>query len=188
MCNYLIDNNQREIFVNTIQEKIIGPGADVFGIDKEFELVATNPVKLYYSGVLFSKAFSNPEAVTEDGNDVDENEVDENELIINNPLNDGAADNDIENNQQLDGQKDDIESANLRFQSFFPNKFGLTFAVNQTTDLIKIIFNFATYELVSKRKLKISDADWILLQIALCRLNENPVIRQDFGTDFFAQI
>jgi hypothetical protein len=186
MCNHFDDNNQREIFVNTIQEKIIGPGADIFGIDKEFELVATNPVKLYYSGVLFSKAFSNPEAVTEDGNDVDENEVDENELIINNPLNDGAADNDIENNQQLDGQKDDIESANLRFQSFFPNKFGLTFAVNQATDLIKIIFNFATYKLVSERKLKITAAEWELLQAALPSLNENLVIRQDFGTDFFA--
>jgi hypothetical protein len=73
MCQYLENNNQREIFVDTIQEKLIGPGADVFGIEKDEELVATNPVKLYYSGILFSKAFSNPDATMDD----DENVVEE---------------------------------------------------------------------------------------------------------------
>ena len=58
MCNYLNDNNnQREIFVETIQEKLIGPGSNVFGLDKLEELIDKNPVKLYYSGILFSLFF-----------------------------------------------------------------------------------------------------------------------------------
>ena len=181
MCNYLDDNNQREIFVDTIQEKLIGPGADVFGIVKENELISIEPVKLYYSGILFSPAYSKNESDNDLKDEVEEIAIDNdggNALLDNNAQTD--ANNFIEDNI------DDSDTDNLRFQSFFLNKFGLTFAVEQTTDHVDIILNYATYSLTEDRQIKIKPNDWSILTGVINNLNSNVEINNDFGNNFFA--
>ena len=181
MSNYLDDNNQREIFVDTIQEKLIGPGADVFGIVKENELISINPVKLYYSGILFSPAYSKNESDNDLKDEVEEIAIDNddgNALLDSNPQPD--ANNFIEDN------KDDSDTDNLRFQSFFLNKFGLTFAVQVTTVNVDIILNFATYSLTEDRQIKIKPNDWSVLTGVIDNLNSNVEINNDFGNNFFA--
>lgn len=43
----------RDIFKEQIQKMLIGPGADIFGLDDNEEIIASYPLKTYYSGILF---------------------------------------------------------------------------------------------------------------------------------------
>lgn len=176
MCNYLDNNNQRELFVDTIREKLIGPGADVFGVDAENELIAKNPTKLYYAGILFSKAFSNPDAQVQD--DLEEIVPDDND-----PIPDGDGD---DNTPKLEEGKDDMEAANLRFQSFYPDKFGLVFAVEDDTNTIDVTFNYATYIAVNDRKIKISQTEWDTLTPLLDQIHQTII--DEFDVDLFNPI
>jgi hypothetical protein len=185
MCDYLDDNNQREIFVDTIQETLIGPKFDGFGISKEEELISMNPVKQYYSGILFSSAFSNSEAVNEeDSRDEEVGELEtedefEDEVIAVIP-------ND-EQDGKIDESKDDQESANLRFQSYFPTKFGMVFALENSATTLDIVLDYATYEKTTERKIKISLEEWQGLKTALNILNHDTIIVEDFGNGVFAE-
>ena len=185
MCDYLDNNNQREIFVDTIQETLIGPKFDGFGISKEEELISINPVKQYYSGILFSSAFSNSEAVNaEDSKDDEVGDLElEEELVEEGNVE--IPNDDFE--PTLDESKDDQESANLRFQSYFPTKFGMVFALENSATTLDIVLDYATYEKTTERTIKISLEEWQSLKNALNILNHDTTIIEDFGTGVFAE-
>ena len=183
MCNYIEDNNQREIYVETISRKLIGPGADTFGLDTENELISREPTKLYYSGILFSDAYSNPEA-EEDllpvDLDVDTENVDTDDVDT-----DDVDDNAIDN-KNFSGDHNS-EPNHAAFQSFYSSKFGLVFALEQKGK-IKLTFDFATYAETRDRKVKITQNQYNELVPILTSLNASPKITADFGTNLFNPI
>jgi len=175
MCNYFNNNNQREIYVETISRKLIGPGADTFGLNTENEIISREPTKLYYSGILFSDAYSNPEAEEDllpvdldvDTDDVDTDDVDDNAI----------------DNKNFSGDHNS-EPNHAAFQSFYSSKFGLVFALEQKGK-IKLTFDFATYAETRDRKVKITQNQYNELLPILTIFNAIPKITADFGADFF---
>jgi hypothetical protein len=165
---YISNNNQREIFVDTIKQKLIGPGGDVFGFPDEEELISIDPLKLYYSGILFPASFGETTTVTEEAE-----EINDGETVITPP------DVEEENNVAAEEEENDPSS---RLQSFYPRNLGLLFSVDNTCESVKVILSYAKYHLEKSMEIILSDDEHGLLQDLLNEIDEQQalsLIRED---------
>ena len=176
MCEYLNDNNQREIFVDTIREKLIGPGGDILGFPNESEVVSIDPTKLYYSGILFAKNFASANLAHEA-----ENADEQDEQGQHGQANENIPDEDVAGGVE----QDDLEASNQRFQSFYPSSCGLVFAVKNETEKIKVKFSYATYKPAKPRKicLNLEEKNKLFEILTLIEINEG--FTEKYGANFF---
>jgi len=180
MCEYLNDNNQREIFVDTIREKLIGPGADIFGIGKEEELISKNPTKLYYSGILFSSAYSNPDMIEQSPDVTEEPEL---QVVPDGP---GAPlVTELTDENKKDYSKEDEEAARQSKQTFFPKRCGLVFALKEEAEEIKVTFQYATYKESDVRKIKLTQEENTKLSEILQTIESDQNLQARYGPNFF---
>ena len=131
---------QIEIFQETIQEQLLGPGSDIYSDDIEFEIISDYPLKRYYTGILFPERSlcSQGEADTEsfDSDSGTDTEYEDSED------NTGVASNSAENLKDV--QKDSKEEMTLS-NHFFPSNMGISFCIDEGVDSIQANFSFATY-------------------------------------------
>lgn len=130
---------QIEIFQETIQEQLLGPGSDIYSDDDTFEIISDYPLKRYYTGILFPERSlcSQGEADTEsfDSDSEDEAEYTDTENINETS---GAT------KEFKDTQKDSKEEITLS-NHFFPSNMGISFCVDGGVDSIQVDFSFAIY-------------------------------------------
>lgn len=149
---YIATNKQRDIFVDTIQQKLLGPGGDVFGFPDEEELIAVDPLKLYYSGILFPAAFAERVEETE------EPELDA----------DGAAPTppDVVDDEKPASEEEEHDPS-ARLQSFYPRNFGILFSVNSDCEEFKVKLSYAKYEVYRGMEMILSQEEHNHLEILL---------------------
>lgn len=148
--SYIEENNHREIFVDTIKQRLIGPGGDDFGFPDEEELVSIDPLKLYYSGILFPPNFGEESPNNEEAEVLPEDDLDP-------MLPEGE-----EENQTAPDEEDDNFS--LRLQSFYPRNFGILFSVNPDCKKIKVKLTYAKYQVERSMEMFLSDEEHIILE------------------------
>ena len=179
MCNYIENNNQRDLFRDTIQEKLIGPGADIFGFDKEEELISKNPTKLYYSGILFSRVYSDSA--------IAENNTEEAEELMGEGEAEEVEHNPDQEEVRKDFSKEDVESSRQMLQTFFTSKIGLIFAVNNDTENLNVSFSYAQYKPATSRQIKITLEEYNKLIEILHLLEEDNNLCCSYGDNFFTR-
>jgi hypothetical protein len=129
---------QIEIFQETIQEQLLGPGSDIYSDDSTFEIISDYPLKRYYTGIVFPERSlcSQGEADTESfDSDSDDAEYPDSENI--NEISDSAE-------GLKDTQKDSKEEITLS-NHFFPSNMGISFCIDESVDSIQANFSFAVY-------------------------------------------
>ncbi|MBE8971417.1 hypothetical protein IQ277_36095, partial [Nostocales cyanobacterium LEGE 12452] len=151
-------NNYREAFIDRLQTALIGPGADVYGIDDQTELVSVPPLQLYYSGILFPIR-SQPKSIEEDAED---------EVLPSQSSDTIAPDEDYKEFEALDDMDGVEEIGNKEVPGaakgdsrenpakvldesnhFFPSNLGLTCCVNAATRFITLQVDLARYHELS---------------------------------------
>jgi hypothetical protein len=159
--------NCRLIFKDRIQESLIGPGSDVFGVASNEEIISDLPLKRYYSGALFPERTSNEGSVgsIDDANSKLDFSDDETK--------DTGQEQETENSSEDEGEyrikslpktsiekpQDDYSAAN----HYFPTNIGLTFCVDKSVSKIKVEFSFGKYfalKKVSEIKIAIAREDY----------------------------
>lgn len=164
-------HNQRLIFRDTIRKGLIGPGSDIFGVGDEQEIISDNPLKRYYSAVLFPEKETirtaqatigfedNIDAQSEISDDGEEG----NEIAA---FEEAAENSPINPEGQKKSNKDLTEDYYSEANHYFPNNFGLTFCVDNSVTSVSAEFSFAMYEQVKKDQGKIAIAKEDFEQLA----------------------
>jgi len=140
---------QLEIFQETIQEQLLGPGSDVYDDDPAFEIISDYPLKRYYTGILFpervlkSQGQADTVAFDSDSDDVLEYIDDEGSDELSNSE---EAPSDIKKNS-----KEEITLSN----HFFPSNMGMSFCVDRTVESVQVNFSFATYKQPKQTELSV---------------------------------
>lgn len=149
----------RDTFKEQIQKMLIGPGADIFGLDDE-EIIASYPLKTYYSGILFPertgiRTDSYPGLLDNEGDSSDDN---------NSPQLAEFPQKEPSKAPKDENATKDLTEAN----HFFPSNMGLTICVPLSTRSVKVMFKAGRYEDLklesSDRKIKIKRHDYEALK------------------------
>ena len=129
---------QIEIFQETIQEQLLGPGSDIYSDDSTFEIISDYPLKRYYTGILFPERSlcSQGEADTESF-DSDSNDTEYTDTKNINETGDPTE-------ELKDIQKESKEEITLS-NHFFPSNMGISFCIDESVDSIQANFSFAVY-------------------------------------------
>lgn len=150
----------RDTFKEQIQKMLIGPGADIFGLDDSEEIIAGYPLKTYYSGILFPertgiKTDSSPDLLDNGEDSSDDN---------NNPeLAEFSQKEPSKAPKDENATKDSTEA-----NHYFPSNMGLTVCLPTSTPFIKVTFSAGRYEDLkiesSVRKIRIKRHDYEALK------------------------
>ncbi len=152
----------RDIFKEQIQKMLIGPGADIFGLDDTEEIIASYPLKTYYSGILFpERTGMNKEILP----DLLDNEDDS----LNDEGNDNTDTIELPDNEASKTPKDEnAVKDSTEANHFFPSNMGLTICVPLNIQSINVTFKAGRYEDLtlesSDRKIRIKRYDYEALQ------------------------
>ena len=143
---------QVEIFQETIQSQLLGPGSDIYLDDSTYEIISDYPLKRYYSGILF------PERVLSSQGESDTEEFDsdsDDELIYENEDEDDIDDQlvDESNTPSKDINKDTKDQISLS-NHFFPSDMGISFCLDSNIQSIEAKFNFAVYKQPKQTEIK----------------------------------
>lgn len=137
----MTDKQKRDYYVEHINQYLIGPGADVFGVNKNEELLASYPLQTYYSGMLFPERKDIESVGTEDENNSQADNVEQDAPPIDEDtkqVNEGSD----ENKSKENDKKEVYKAVN----SYFPTNCGLTFCVHENTDKVQVKFKAARYK------------------------------------------
>ncbi len=151
----------RDVFKEQIQKMLIGPGADIFGLDENQEIIASYPLKTYYSGILFPEREVDKNEVNVESND--EGKLDENDES------DNQKSCEMANLPPKKVHKDENATKDLtEANHYYPSNMGLTVCLPLNITSIDVTFNGATYKDLSgnwtDRKIKIKKTDYEALK------------------------
>ena len=136
----------RNAFVDRLQTALIGPGADLYGLDPTRELVSTPPLQLYYSGILFP-SITRPRTEGEQAQleqaPLKTDEADEPPVEDNQPEAGGVPKQPIGTAGYESGENATRDTGETNF--FYPANMGLTCCVEPTTTAIKLYVEAAHY-------------------------------------------
>lgn len=150
----------RDTFKEQIQKMLIGPGADIFGLDNDEEIIAGYPLKTYFSGILFPertgiRTDSSRGLLDNGGNSSDDN---------NSPQLAEFSQKEPSKAPKDENATKDLTEAN----HFFPSNMGLTICVPLSTQSVKVTFKAGRYEDLklesSVRKIRIKRHDYEALK------------------------
>lgn len=150
-------DNYRDAFTNRLQTALIGPGADVYGLDDQTELVSTPPLQLYYSGILFPSR-SQPRTVEEEAEDdvlptqspdstapEDEKEL---ESIETGHIVEANQDEEVSGHPTGDSRENAVRDVG-ESNHFYPSNLGLTCCVDASVTYITLHVALARYRELS---------------------------------------
>ena len=154
---------ERDFFIERIQKSLIGPGADVFGLEDDVEILASHPLQSYYSGILFPERKKIKEIGSESSTNDETDFVD-----IEGEQNNAEPEN---LNEDIDEPVEkEIESKKARkidiyksVNSYFPTNCGLTFCIDKGVETIVVKFKAGGYKLLGSSSKK--DREQIKIQI-----------------------
>lgn len=146
--------NCRLIFKDRIQESLIGPGSDVFGVDTSEEIIADYPLKRYYSGVLFPEKTLKNESIgsVDEANSKHDFSDDKKKDIGQEQEVEVSSNDNVDFKKKFlpktstESPQDDYAAAN----HYFPTNVGLTFCVDKNVSKVKIEFSFGKYYQLKK--------------------------------------
>lgn len=142
----MTNKDKRDFYVEHLRRQLIGTGADVFGVDNNEELIASFPLQVYYSAILF------PERETGSAGNLGDNNAKNNIDNYESPTDDDNKREGIDLTSPSPVQettkkpsnkenKDSYKSVN----SYFPNNCGLTFCVDKNVNEITVTFKAGCY-------------------------------------------
>jgi hypothetical protein len=155
-------NQPRNFFVERLQDTLIGPGGDVFGLPSEEELISSLPLQTYHSAILF------PERKTPES----EEEKDVSNLIAT-LSQDSEMPGTPYDSEQFDfsmptgGKRQEAQEIYQEANSYFPTNCGLTFCVNQEVREVKVEFSAGRYELLDWK----SHERWERVRVLISQLD-----------------
>ena len=139
--------SHRDAFTDRLQTAMIGPGADVYGLEDQTELVSTPPLNLYHSGILFPTR-SQPKTVgeVEDAASVgllpaDEADEEPDDTIVNVEVNQGEENS---GHPVGDGRENAVRDVSESNQ-LFPSNFGLTCCVDAAVTHVTLHVELGRY-------------------------------------------
>lgn len=152
----------RDIFKEQIQKMLIGPGADIFGLDDNEEIIASYPLKTYYSGILFPERTGINKEIFTDSSDNEDESLNEQDNF-NTETVELSSDEASKIPKDENAVKDSTEA-----NHFFPSNMGLTICVPLSIQSIKVTFKAGRYEDLKlespDRKIRIKRYDYEALQ------------------------
>lgn len=146
--------NSRLIFKDRIQESLIGPGSDVFGVDAREEVISDFPLRRYFSGVLFPERTSIGDSI----GSVDEanSKLD----FSDDGRKDPGQEQEVEESSEAkeDFRKKALPKTSTEYPQedyaaanhYFPTNVGLTFCVEKNVSKVKVEFSFGKYYQLKK--------------------------------------
>lgn len=147
----------RDVFKEQIQKMLVGPGADIFGLDEKKEIIASYPLKTYYSGILFPERKVDNSDVNSENNGGKES--------VENEYNDSQNSFEIADLPPKKAPKDENATKDLtEANHYYPSNMGLTVCLPLNITSIDVTFSAATYKDLSEnwtdRKVKIKKTDY----------------------------
>lgn len=144
----MTNKDKRDFYVEHLRRQLIGTGADVFGVDNNEELIASFPLQVYYSAILFPERETGSAGNLGDNNaknNIDDfgsqNETDNESQDVETPP-ESPVSNTTEPKKNKKDSKDTYKSVN----SYFPNNCGLTFCVDENVNQISATFRAGRYK------------------------------------------
>lgn len=166
-------HEDRNNVTERVRRELIGPGSDIFQCAEGFgdEIIEGNPLRRYFSGILFPQQLQ-PNASDNGEQEMnDENADDKTDFTID------FADEPENKEKEIfeeGGEETDKTDTQTKYSpnSFFPSHFGITFAVENNCDNFKTIIGFGNYIKAKPEEIKIPyDGEGINL-LTECGLND----------------
>jgi len=150
-------SNYRDAFTDRLQTALIGPGADVYGLDEQTELVSTPPLQLYYSGILFPTR-SQPKTIEEEAadevltlqsSDITADDEQESEANYTGNTVEANEDEEVSGHSTGDSRENAVKEVG-ESNHFYPSNLGLTCCVDASVKHITLQVELARYHELSK--------------------------------------
>lgn len=143
--------SNRENVISRVQKELIGPGSDLFECSDKVnfsdEVIADKPLLRYFSGILYPKQTGIGDFV-EDDDENDETPSEIAEEVNSTVVEDGDAIPATES-------KEDNKEVQYSASTFFPSKYGISFAVSKDCPELKINLSFGNYKKAKAKEIAI---------------------------------
>lgn len=177
-----INNNQRNLFIKTIKEQLIGPGSDIFGFDPEKELISSSPLSNYYAGILFPPAFlkiEKSQSASESGKEEGDNDIqvtdeqetnqDYSEIEDKSDSNDGSG----------------IPPSNI-YSSTYPTHCGLVFCIDSDIRKLSMEVSYGKYAQAETRQIRLTREEYSLIMSKIREIEKDEELTGMFGNDYLS--